>query len=197
MPAGVLSRARRGKRRSWPSPCLPCVPSITALESSLQARKSETRVRLAATILVCLALGCKSPTAEKEQPIPTKTAQTPLKKATKTQARSRPEAKPKDGTDKTAPQSKTEAATQSTGASVTMARYSFDWFDPQRTKCSPLAEADWAALQKRGCSEARLGNPEEKRPVYKCRVSKKSELLVFTGKAHCIEELETMRANAP
>jgi hypothetical protein len=73
--------------------------------------------------------------------------------------------------------------------------YGFDWLRPDKAHCQKITPE--LVKKFRGCEYENPGGFGLGNPSHKCRVSKKSEYIVFTDKAECMDELETMKANAP
>ena len=73
--------------------------------------------------------------------------------------------------------------------------YGFDWLSPDKAQCqkvTPELLKKFHSCEYKNPGGFGLGNPS-----HKCRISTKSEYIVFPDKAKCIDELETMKANAP
>lgn len=71
--------------------------------------------------------------------------------------------------------------------------YGFDWLKPNSTKCRPVTEAQ--VKQFKSCEASPgFGGPK---PLRACRVSARSEWIIYATRAQCEDELGTMRANAP
>ncbi len=73
--------------------------------------------------------------------------------------------------------------------------YGFDWLKPDKARCQKITPE---LLKKfRSCEYRNPGGFGLGNPSYKCRISKKSEYIIFSDRAKCADELETMKANAP
>ena len=73
--------------------------------------------------------------------------------------------------------------------------YGFDWLSPDKAKCQQITPG---LINKfRSCEYKNPGGFGLGNPSHKCRISKKSEYIVFSDRAMCVDELETMKANAP
>jgi hypothetical protein len=73
--------------------------------------------------------------------------------------------------------------------------YGFDWLNPDKAQCqkiTPHLINKFLSCEYKNPGGFGLGNPS-----HKCRISNKSEYIVFSDKAKCMDELETMKANAP
>ena len=73
--------------------------------------------------------------------------------------------------------------------------YGFDWLSPDKAQCQKITPQ--LAKKFRSCEYANPGGFGLGNPSHKCRISNKSEYIVFSDRAKCMEELETMKANAP
>ena len=73
--------------------------------------------------------------------------------------------------------------------------YGFDWLNAEKAECREITPG--LIKQFRSCEYNNPGGFGIGNPSHSCRISKKSEYVVFPDKAICIEELETMKANAP
>jgi len=73
--------------------------------------------------------------------------------------------------------------------------YGFDWLNADKADCQKITPE---LLKKfRSCEYKNPGGFGIGNPSLSCRISKKSEYIVFSNKDICIDELETMKANAP
>jgi len=73
--------------------------------------------------------------------------------------------------------------------------FGFDWLRPKSARCQPLAELAHKRLRR--CEYSGSGTFGLSDPVFVCRVSERSEYLIYDTKAACTRNLETMKANAP
>ena len=73
--------------------------------------------------------------------------------------------------------------------------YGFDWLKPDKAQCQKITPELLKTFG--GCEYKNPGGFGLGNPSYKCRISKMSEYIIFSDKARCIDELETMKANAP
>ncbi|MES2297522.1 MAG: hypothetical protein V4582_10790 [Pseudomonadota bacterium] len=73
--------------------------------------------------------------------------------------------------------------------------FGFDWLKPAVAKCVPMTAAALKAL--RSCEYRKEGTFGLSDPAFACRANAHSEFLVYTSKAVCVNNLETMKANAP
>ena len=73
--------------------------------------------------------------------------------------------------------------------------YGFNWLNADKAQCQKITPE---LIKKfRSCEYKNPGGFGLGNPSHSCRISKKSEYIVFSNKAICIDELETMQANAP
>ena len=73
--------------------------------------------------------------------------------------------------------------------------FGFDWLRPNSARCRALTET--ALKRLRQCEYRDSGTFGLSDPVFACRVSERSEYLIYETRAACIRNLETMKANAP
>lgn len=73
-------------------------------------------------------------------------------------------------------------------------KYGFDWLKPQHAKCQAVSAN--LAKKFRHCRTPEEGSFTGQGGYRACKGSG-GEFLVYDTKARCVEELETMRANAP
>ena len=83
-------------------------------------------------------------------------------------------------------------------ASEMVGKYGFDWLKPEKAKCAALTAPALAGVKsckymKTGETGSFSGNAD----FYTCKVSEKSEYMIYKTQARCTEELETMKANGP
>jgi hypothetical protein len=76
-----------------------------------------------------------------------------------------------------------------------MGSVGFDWLKPESARCEAIPES----LKKRfsGCEYRSAGAFGLSDPLHVCRVSDRSEYLIFATRVACVNNLETMKANAP
>lgn len=73
--------------------------------------------------------------------------------------------------------------------------YGFDWLHPESARCAKIGPKLRARFQR--CKHAAEGGFTGTVPAYLCEVNDDIEYMVFTDRALCQEQLETMQANAP
>ena len=73
--------------------------------------------------------------------------------------------------------------------------YGFDWLNADKAQCQKITPD--LTKKFRSCEYKNPGGFGLGNPSHSCRISKKSEYIVFSNKTICIDELETMKANAP
>jgi hypothetical protein len=71
----------------------------------------------------------------------------------------------------------------------------FDWLRPDSARCEVISES----LRKRfrRCEYTGTGAFGLSDPLHVCRVSDRSEYMIFQTRSACVKNLETMKANAP
>ena len=72
--------------------------------------------------------------------------------------------------------------------------FGFDWLRPKSARCQTISEP--LVKRFRHC-ERRAGAFGLSDPVYVCRIDERTEYMVFATKSACVNNLETMKANAP
>lgn len=73
-------------------------------------------------------------------------------------------------------------------------QYAFDWLKGEQARCVVLTPALLAKLRQCETSPGFASGPK---PVASCKVSAHSEYIIYRNKSQCVQELETMKANAP
>src|SRR4029453_4187048 len=73
--------------------------------------------------------------------------------------------------------------------------FGFDWLRPNSARCEVISES----LRKRfiQCEFRSTGAFGLSDPLHVCRVSDRSEYMIFETKSVCVNNLATMKANAP
>ena len=72
--------------------------------------------------------------------------------------------------------------------------WGFDWLQPRTAKCRRLTAADIARFKACDAESPGFG---EHRPTHACRISERSEWIVYANRSQCEDELATMKANGP
>jgi len=75
-------------------------------------------------------------------------------------------------------------------------QYGFDWLNLKKFKCTPITESTRSLFKScKYSGPGATGSFSGKTDFTTCRVSEKSEYMIYKTKARCDEELEIMRAN--
>lgn len=75
-----------------------------------------------------------------------------------------------------------------------LGKYGFDWLNPELAQCRRIQEKCLTKIK--SCRPADTASFSGAKGHFVCKV-KDGELLVYESKERCLEELETMQANAP
>ena len=73
--------------------------------------------------------------------------------------------------------------------------FGFDWLRPAAARCEEMSEPLLKRFKQ--CEYRSDGAFGLSDPLFACRVSERSEYLVFRTRSICANNLETMKANAP
>jgi len=72
--------------------------------------------------------------------------------------------------------------------------FGFNWLRPKSAQCRAISEP---LLKRFRRCERQPGAFGRNDPVYVCRIDERTEYMIFETRAICVENLETMKANAP
>ena len=72
--------------------------------------------------------------------------------------------------------------------------FGFDWLRPESARCHTISES---LLKRFRRCEYRSGAFGLSDPLHVCRISERSEYMIFETKSACANNLATMKANAP
>jgi len=73
--------------------------------------------------------------------------------------------------------------------------FGFDWLRPGSARCEAITGS--ARKRFRQCDYQTSGTFGLSDPVRVCRISERSEYLIYASQAACVRNLETMKAHAP
>ena len=83
-------------------------------------------------------------------------------------------------------------------SSELVGKFGFDWLKPEKAKCQALTATTLTGVK--SCKYMKAGDTGSftgQADFYVCKVSGKSEYMVYKTQARCAEELETMQSNGP
>lgn len=75
--------------------------------------------------------------------------------------------------------------------------YGFDWAKPTTARCKRITQADSEKFKKCEFSDAENGAFGLPLANHTCRVSSRSEYMIYSSRANCVTALETMQSHAP
>lgn len=76
-------------------------------------------------------------------------------------------------------------------------KYGFDWLKPEKAKCVAITAKILAGAK--SCKSYKEGDTASftgKSDYYTCKISPKSEYMIYSTQSRCAEELDTMQSNA-
>lgn len=79
------------------------------------------------------------------------------------------------------------------GIKPTQDGYGFDWLNPEAATCVKMTDKLMATFKR--CKFEKSAGFDGNTDAFTCTVSNKIEYIIFSSKAVCIDQLETMKAN--